>query len=150
MEIVKRPRGRPRKKENTLDGWQFGRAAMVMCAYDEVRRKGDKHSVAVRETVDLVKQQNPQMRISETEVKRILAAWRPRGSRAILRFMRSQLSRKDIKPNRSIREQLALLQEKKGLKLEMPPKYDRASSVAVLTIRASARPSYPRHNRKNR
>ena len=112
MEIVKKQRGRPRKKENTIECWQFGRAAMVMCAYDEARGKGDKHSVAVRDTVDLVKQRHPEMPISQTEVKRVLATWRPRDRQTIYRFKRSSLTEEDIKLNRLIREQLATFQGK--------------------------------------
>ena len=45
--MEKRRKGRPRKKEDSIEFWQFARAARVMCAYDEARERGDKHSVAV-------------------------------------------------------------------------------------------------------
>lgn len=150
MEIEKRQRGRPRKKGDTIECWHFVRAAMALCAYDEARGSGQKHSVAVRHAVHFVKQLNREMPISETEVKRTLAAWRPRSSRTILRFERSILSEEDVKTNRWVREQLAALQGKKGLILPVPASYDLARSVAVFTIRVAERPHYPRHNRKNR
>jgi len=46
--MEKRWKGRPRKKEDSIEFWQFARAARVMSAYDEARERGDKHSVAVR------------------------------------------------------------------------------------------------------
>ena len=149
MEIEKRQRGRPRKKENSIKSWRFMRAAMAMCAYDEARKRGDKHSVAVRNAVDFVKQRNPKMPISETEVKRTLAALRPRSSRTILRFERLVLSEEDLKMKRWMREQLATSQEKKGITLLAPPNYHQARSVTAFQIRFDERPNYPRHNRKN-
>jgi hypothetical protein len=148
MKMEKRQRGRPRKKENAIQFWQFGRAAMAMCAYEDARERGDKHGAAVRYAVDVLKQRKPGMRVSETTVKRILAAWRPRGSHTILRFERSSLSEEDLQRNRWIREQLAALQGQKGLKLPMPPDYDLARNGAKFTIRFAERPNYPRHNRK--
>src|SRR6266849_10518168 len=146
--MEKRQKGRPRKKEGSSEFWQFTRAAIVMWAYDEARENGQKHSVAVRHAVHFVKQLNWEMPISEAEVKRTLAAWRPRGSRTILRFERSVLSDEDVKLNRWIREQVAALQGKKGLILPAPPNYDLARSVAVFTISFAERPNYPRHNLK--
>jgi hypothetical protein len=43
------------------------RAVIVMSLYDEARKNGQKHSAAVTQTVELVKQRDPAMRISETE-----------------------------------------------------------------------------------
>lgn len=93
---------------------------MVMCAYDEARGRGEKHSTAVQHAVDSVKQCNREMPVSQTEVKRILATWRPRGSRIILRFESKILTEEDIKRHCWIREQLAALQGKKGLKWKCP------------------------------
>jgi len=47
MEMEKKGKGRPRQAKNMIQFWQFARAARVMCAYDEARERGDKHSVAV-------------------------------------------------------------------------------------------------------
>lgn len=147
--MEKKKRGRPRKARDTIQFWQFARAARVMSAYDEARGRGEKHSAAVQYAVDFVKQRSPKMRISRTEVKRILATWRPRGSQTILRFEHSSMSEEDIKRRRWILEQVAVLQEKKGLPLPTPPNCDPARNVAVIKLRFAERPNYPRHNRKN-
>ncbi len=148
MEIEKRQKGRPRKKEDTIKCGQFARAAMALCAYDEARESGQKHSVAIRYALHFVKQLNRDMPISETEVRRILSTFRPRRSGTVLRFERSTLSEEDIKINRWVREQFALLQGKKGITLLAPPGYDETRSVARFTVRFAERPNYPRHNRK--
>jgi hypothetical protein len=119
-----------------------------MCAYDEARKKGEKHSVAVRAAVDSLRLDSSEMPISETEVKRILSTFRPRGSGAILRFERSPLSEEDIKRYRWMREQIAALQKEKGITLQVPPVYDETRRRVKFTIRFSERPDYPRHNRK--
>ncbi len=148
MQIEKRQTGRPRKKADTIQPWQFARAAMVMCAYDEARGRGEKHSTAVQHAVDSVKQCNREMPVSQTEVKRILATWRPRGSRIILRFESKILTEEDIKRHCSIREQLAALQGKNGLKLEVPTNHEVTRSATSLIIYFAEKPNYPRHNRK--
>ncbi len=150
MEIVKRLRGRPRKAEDTIQFWQFARAARVMCAYDVARGRGEKHSAAIEYAVNFVKQLSPKMRISRTEVKRVLAAWRPRNAGTILRFERSIMTEEKIKKFRWIREQVAMLEEKRGLVLPSPPSFDLGPSLAVFTIRFAEKPDFPRHNRKIR
>jgi len=127
---------------------QFGRAAIVMSAYDEARRNGEKHSIAVRYAVDFFKGRSSHMRISETEVKRILSTFRPRGSGAILLFERSTLSEEDIKRSSWIRAQIPALEGGKGINLPQLPIYDETRSREKFTIRFSERPDYPRHNRK--
>ena len=89
MEIARKQRGRPRKQKDTIKSWQFARVAMILCAYDEARRKGDKHSVAVKDAVDIIRQRSPELSISESGVKRTLATWRPREGRTVLFFERS-------------------------------------------------------------
>ncbi len=148
MEIGKKKRGRPRKPEDTIKFWQFARAGHVMCAFDEVRGRGNKHSVAVRDIVDLLKQRNPEMPICQTEVRRILAAWRPRNAGTILRFERKIPTEQDIKRHYWIWEQEAALQGKKGLRLEVPTNHELTRPIALLTIRFAERPNYPRHNGK--
>ncbi len=147
-EMKERHRGRPRKKEDTIQPWQFGRAADALCIYNEARERGDKHSVAVAYTVDAMKQCNPEMSISRTEVKRILTSWQSRGSHTVLRFERKSLSEEDIQRKRLIREQLATLQGKEGLPLPTPRDNDLPRNTVAFTIRFAERPNYPRHNRK--
>jgi hypothetical protein len=148
MERRNRNRGRPRKEGGRIEFWQFRRAAEAMCAYDEAREKGEKHSAAVRYAVDLLKQRHPERPISKTEVKRILAMWRPKESQAILRFERKSLTEEDVKKRRWIVEQLAILQRKEGLEVELPSNPGASPSTAPLIIRFGKRPNYPRHNRR--
>jgi hypothetical protein len=75
METEKRTRGRPRKKEGRIEPWQFARAAIVMYAYDEVRKSGQKHCVSVTQALEFVRHGDFEMPISETEVRRILATF---------------------------------------------------------------------------
>lgn len=145
METTKSQRGRPRKKPDTMQFWQFLRAAAAMCGYDEARARGEKHSVAVAEATDLVKKLHPGMPISESAVRRALATWRPRGSSSILRFERSSPSEEAMSNYRWLREQIARLEEKRGLKL---PVLGNREITTSLIVRVGERPNYPRHNRK--
>ncbi len=95
MEMEKKGKGRPRQAKNTTQFWQFARAARVMCAYDEARERGDKHSVAVRGVVEHLKRSNPEMPISQTEVKRILVVWRPRNATLPYPRTASRVTRED-------------------------------------------------------
>jgi hypothetical protein len=150
METEKKGKGRPRQAENTMPFWQFMRAARVMYAYDDARERGEKHSVAVKEAVELLKQSNPRMPISQTEVKRILAVWRPRNAGIILRFERKSVTEEDIKAHYLILGQVAALQERTGLSLGAPTNPELTGPLVSLTARFAERPNYPRHNRKIR
>lgn len=149
IEIARKLRGRPQKQRDTIKSWQFARVAMILCAYHEARRNGDKHSAAVKYAVDFIKQRSSELSISESGVKRALATWRPRGSRTILLFERTTKTPEEVEKHRWLREQLATLATKRGLKLEVPPSIDSAGSAEVLRIRFGERPNYPRHNRKD-
>jgi hypothetical protein len=148
MDTEKKPRGRPKKKEGRVEAWQFFRAAIVISVYDQARQRGEKHSVAVREAIDYVRQNWTDLAISESEVRRILGGYRPRGSISVLLFQPSVLSVEDVKTNRWIRDQLKTLQGTKGITLPDIPDYSRSRNRIVLTIRERVRPQYPRHNRK--
>ena len=75
--------GRPRK--NGLQPlWMWERVSLVLFAYDRSRSVGNKHSTAVIEAVTFVREQNPQMPISESEVKRILARLRSKDAKLTL------------------------------------------------------------------
>lgn len=139
-------RGRPRKEKDTIKSWQFGRVAMILCRFDEVRRRGDKHSVAIEDVVDSIRQHSPELSISESEVKRTLATWRPREGRTVLFFDRTVRTPEEVEKHCRLREQL---EGKRGLKLEVPPSNNSAGSTEVFRIRFGERPNYPRHNRKD-
>ena len=73
--MTKKP-GRPRK-HGFQPIWMLMRATTAFYAYDEARRRGEKHSAAVQSAACAVRLEYPGMPISETEVKRMLAQWRP-------------------------------------------------------------------------
>jgi len=75
--------GRPRKY-GLQPHWMFERALLVLFAYDRSRNLGNKHSTAIVEAVTFVREQNPQMPISESEVKRIFARWRSKDAKLTL------------------------------------------------------------------
>src|SRR5215469_15886548 len=68
--------GRP-KKNGIQPPWMLGRMLLVLHAFREAKSSGLKHCAAITETVAAVKKTWPAMRISETEVKRILAKYQP-------------------------------------------------------------------------
>ena len=77
-------RGRPR-----MNGKQpfrmFPRILIVLNAYNKARSTGEKHSSAVTEAVAAVKSAYPDIKISETEVKRILAEYQPKDAPIVTR-----------------------------------------------------------------
>ena len=75
--------GRP-SKNGAQEGWMLSRAAWVLEAYDGARKNGLKHSDGITEAVNSVHQKHPEMPISETVVKRILASHRSKHSRNVL------------------------------------------------------------------
>jgi hypothetical protein len=128
---------------------QFMRAGIVMAVYDEARQNDQKHSVAVRQAVEFVKQNYPALRISETAVRRILAEWRPRNSGTILRFERSTMTAEEIAKYRSVREQAAAFQQQIGPSVPPLPDINNPSKTATKFVFGfGERPNYPRSNRK--
>src|SRR5262249_42416703 len=81
-----------RRRKNCLKGPEhLERAFMIMDAYCKARAAGLKHSTAVAETVDVVRQLDREIPISNTEVRRVLAELRPQGSPVELRVEYSTL-----------------------------------------------------------
>ena len=150
MQTGNRGPGRPRKEEGTLEYKQFVRAGIVNAAYDEARQSDQKHSVAVRQVVEFVKQKYPELRISETAVRRILAEWRPRNSGAILRFERTIMTEEEIFKYRGVRDQAAAFQQQNGQKVPMLPDINNnpTKTVTKFVFGFGERPNYPRFNRK--
>lgn len=142
MRIATRPRGRPKKEEGRIESWQFARAGMVMCAYDEARKRGEKHSAAITEAVEHVRGRYP---ISETTAKRIFATFRSRNGQTqnILRFKRFIVGKKKLARLRSMLKQLPDTQGLNGTSVPAP------SSLTAYKFGYAKRPRYPRHNRKN-
>jgi len=59
--------------------WMFYRMMFALYAYNEARAS-TKHSSAISEAICFVRSQFPEVPISETEVKRVIAQLQPRGS----------------------------------------------------------------------
>lgn len=149
METEKRKRGRPRKTNDRVPFWRFALAGIAMCAYDEARQKGEKHSVAISEAVAFVREYFAGMQISETELRRVLARWRPRGAGTIFRFERSVWPDDEGMGFDNIHEQPSVLHRSEGQAESVPPEGRSVSAPMVFKIRLSERPNYLRHNRKN-
>jgi hypothetical protein len=73
-------RGRP-KSNGHIPARKFFRVPLVLNAYEALKAAGTKHASAVTETITQLRQSHPDVQISETTVKRILAKWRPAGYR---------------------------------------------------------------------
>jgi hypothetical protein len=68
-------RGRPK-----LNGVaKLQRDLTVVWSYNELRRAGEKHAIAVASAASEVRRLYPGMKVSETEVKRVLAKYQPKG-----------------------------------------------------------------------
>jgi hypothetical protein len=68
-------RGRPKLNGVT----KLQRDLTVVWSYNESRRAGEKHATAVAHAASEVRKQYPEIKISETEVKRTLAKYQPKG-----------------------------------------------------------------------
>jgi hypothetical protein len=148
MKTRKRPRGRPKKKMGEQVFWRFVRAGSIMCAFDEAREGGEKHSAAITHAVQYVRQHHPEMPVSETELKRILATYRPVDSQTILKFKRSIVDDKKLARLRCMLEQVAKVQSETNLSAPQPSIKNLPKSLRAIEFGYFERPLYPRHNRK--
>lgn len=141
-----RKRGRPRKEAEKPEN--FLRAGIVMSIYDEARQDGQKHSAAVRQAVEFTKQRHPEMSISETEVRRTLARFRPRTSETIPLFERLPVTEGEVETLRRMMEQVPAAQQRPGSNAPLVLDISSFQPRTKYVIRFGERPSYPRHNRK--
>jgi hypothetical protein len=70
-------RGRP-KGNGQVPMWMPRRVTLIIHGYDLARGSGEKHAAAIKEAVRYVRETDSRLRISETEVRRVLASWRPK------------------------------------------------------------------------
>jgi hypothetical protein len=113
--------------------WVLERIVLVVYAYGLARDRGEKYSVAIYEAVKYIRENVPAMRISETEVRRILAAWRPKRSPSCLVVRKSQTTEC----------QRRLLRGRKfsrcyTVSVEQRPIYPRANAAKKLTPSTSS------------
>jgi hypothetical protein len=147
MENAKRSRGRPKKEEGREEFWRFVRTGIIISAYDEARKSGQKHRDAVTQAVDYLKQHQPEMPVSETVVKRTLATFRSRDSQTSLRFKRTTMGKRKLARLRLMFKQAYDRQSEIGL--PVPSIQNLQKSLTVYKFGYAKRPRYPRHNRKN-
>jgi hypothetical protein len=111
-------RGRPRKSTSLL----AKRRLYALNEYDKGRAAGEKHSEAVRIASEEVQRKYPHLKISQTEIKEMLAEWRG-PSKGFVLFC------KEIDPD----EHTAVMPKGERLRFS-------------LQVRLEQRPDYSRHN----
>jgi hypothetical protein len=148
MKTVRRPRGRPKKEEGREEFWRFIRAGIIISAYDEARKDGQKHIVAVTQVVEHLRQHHPEMPVSETVVKRTLATFRSRTDPITLRFQRSTVGKKKLARLQSVLKQAHDLQREMGLSVPPLSIQNLPKSLKAYSFGFASRPRYPRHNQK--
>ena len=116
--------GRPRKN-GPQPMWMLERIILALYAYGRAREAGEKHTVAISEAVKYVRETAPRMRVSETEVKRIVAAWRSK-QRGTCLFIRKPDPQHSITPLPRRRNDRILYTASVGPR----PVYPRANATA--------------------
>jgi len=138
-------RGRPRK-HGVVGPECFYRALKVIPAFSKVRAEGQKHSVAVRETVELLHELDPEMPISETGVKRILAEFLPQHSQVALKVDCLTLEGEEAASHRRFHAQMLEFAGNK-ITTELTDQ-DLRKPLKIFKFGFGKRPNYPRHNAK--
>lgn len=126
-----RKRGRPRKN-GVRPAWVLLRTCHVLFWYNRARAAGEKHSVAVKETVAKLRSLSQDMPISETEVKRVLSEFQGEDDPVVLQVTR--LSEKEIHQNVTCYQELKIRQA------------ETITSGFLMAL--GPRPQYRRHNAK--
>ncbi len=120
-----RKRGRP-KESGMEEGPRFERTAQALLIYNKARAAGEKHASALQMAAQAIRAQNPGIRISLTEVRRILAKLQPRNK---------PISFSVTEPNSIEAQEIRTLPN--GQRVKMGPKFG-----------FRIRPQYPRSNAK--
>lgn len=140
-------RGR-RKKNGARPCWMLLRTVMVLAAYDRARKRGEKHSVAIAETVLAVRTWAAEMPISETEVKRVLAEFRAKDSTSAL-IIKQGIAQPPEADSWFDDLKWAAEESRGTLKLPSFSHQSNPPRVRKFTIHVGPRPCYPRHNSKS-
>lgn len=146
MESERKKRGRP-PKYGVKDPWCLARALKVIYAYDKARTSGIKHSAAIREAVAFVRHLDPEMHISETEMRRVLAELRPSDSPVALLSSYEILEGEEAARLRSRTAQLLALVGSKSQSIA--PDEDLTRPLKIFSIYVEKKRNYPRHNAKS-
>lgn len=82
-------RGRP-PTGGAKDGSVLVRASFALAMFEEARKRGEKYEVAVKETVRRMHERFPSERFSETELKRVLHEFQPKGATEVFHFVENE------------------------------------------------------------
>jgi hypothetical protein len=88
-------RGRP-KMDGVQPVWMGDRAFHILCAFHAAREQGEKYEVALAQTVELLRKDFPDMPMSITAVKRVLADLQPEGAQEVFSVRRTGKRKFDI------------------------------------------------------
>ena len=138
-------RGRP-KKDGLKPGWMLFRSFLALHAYDQARARGNKHSSAITEAISAVRSREPEMPISETEVKRVLAEFQSKDSKGSSIISAGIVQGPELD---TWFDDLKWITEESPLKLGVPhiPDYrSKPRQIRTLSIQIGPRPHYPRSN----
>jgi hypothetical protein len=141
-------RGRP-KKDGVKPGWTLFRTFLVLHAYNEARAKGNKHYAAIDGAVSAVRSQAPEMPISATEVKRVLARFQSKDSKLSWITTDGIAQGPELDILFDNHKWLAEIAEKfPGILNEssLPGDEFKPRRLRILTIQIGPRPRYPRNN----
>ncbi len=138
-------RGRP-PKNGVVEPGNFLRVLEVISAHSKARNEGQKHSVAVREAVEFVRQVNPEMAISETGVKRVLAEFQPHDSQVALMSEYLILEGEEAARRRSLIMQIRELAGTNSA--TEPTAQNLRKPLKSFRFGFGNRPNYTRHNAK--
>lgn len=146
METEKKKRGRP-PKNGAKDPWFLARTLEIIYAYDKARTSGIKHSAAIREAVAFVRHLDPEMHVSETEVRRVLAVLRPSdGPVALLSSYEILEGEEAAEIRNRFAETHAFNRSRSQLSA---PDEDPTRPLKRFSIYLVKRRNYPRHNAKS-
>jgi hypothetical protein len=144
MDSAKK-RGRP-PQHGVKAPWQFRRVLMVVAEYDKARERGEKHTTAMQEAMDYVRQHEPKMPISTTAVRRVLAEFRSKDSQLALTVSLSIADDKELARRRNLRAQVPGFAGN-NITAELTDS-NRQSGRRTYKFGFVERPSYARHNAK--
>jgi hypothetical protein len=133
------PAGRPRKNGRKSPS-QFLRALAIYTAYIDARNRGQKHSVAVREASRI-----PRFHVSQTEVRRVLADFRPAANPAEVRVDSHIRNDSDIARHHLL---MAQVPEWAKTQLRSRPVGDELRPKIGFRLGFEKRTNYPRFNAK--
>jgi hypothetical protein len=128
-----RKRGRPKAYGQQPD-WMLFRRFVILWVYNQARKAGEKHSIALNEAAAAVRSCFPKMPVSASEVRRTLAEWQPKSSP--IAIIVNEI------PNTELRQAAALQQA-----LDIP---EGALVEYGFQFGLGAHPQYPRTNARSR